>query len=181
MENCYSKIFSLIYDQNGPIGHIGQGTHYSIFRYSTWHSNTLDNYKNPLMHDFCIIWDEDHDIRIMSVIEKIYEQGLLSPVRFIGERKGGITLIIDADLASLSKSVSHEYESNINEISSDYQLHNDSWSANIGFIKDNKFSGHYSGIIQGPHQETDVYLENINNMWKLGHKDFRITKRELTK
>lgn len=177
MKKCYSDFLSVIYDQNSPIGHIGMGTHYSIFRYPTWLSNTLENYKKPLMHDFCVIWDEDHDIRIMSVIEKIYEQGLLSPIRFIGERKGGMTLIIDADFASLGKSVYDEYQNNINKISDNYELHNDSWSVDFGLIKDNNFSGNYSSIIQASHTETDVYLKNIDNMWKIGHKNFQITKR----
>ncbi|WP_233352939.1 hypothetical protein, partial [Vibrio cholerae] len=50
------------------------------------------------IHDFALIWDEDHDTRIIEVIEKLCVQNALSPVRFIGERKGGVTILVDKSL-----------------------------------------------------------------------------------
>lgn len=93
---AYSHLFSCIYDEAEPIGRIGRGTHYSIFRAAEWH----DVMRRPLpvaqVHDFAVVWDEDHDTRVIEVVEKLYMKSLLSPVQFIGERKGSLNVIVAA-------------------------------------------------------------------------------------
>ena len=40
----YSKLFSCLYDEAEPVGSLGRGTHYSIFRSVEW----LDVTRRPL-------------------------------------------------------------------------------------------------------------------------------------
>jgi hypothetical protein len=41
-----------------------------------------------------VIWDEDHDERVIGVVERMYFAGLLHPVLFVGERKGSLTVVL---------------------------------------------------------------------------------------
>lgn len=41
------------------------------------------------------LWDKDHDVRVIEVVEEMYYQGLLASSPAIGERKGAFSSIID--------------------------------------------------------------------------------------
>src|SRR5688572_1906398 len=81
--SVYSKLFACLYDEPAPVGNLGRGTHYSVMRSVEW----LDVVRRPLplpeIHDFAVIWDEDHDSRVIEAVERIYMAGLLSPIQFI--------------------------------------------------------------------------------------------------
>ena len=128
----YSTLFSCLYDEPSPVGNLGRGAHYSIFRSVEW----LDVIREPLIipqvHDFAVIWDEDHDIRVIQVIEAIYMAGLLSPIQFIGERKGTLTIIVAAKFYfAHSKANLDAYIYRLNEISVK-PGHGDSWPSEVG-------------------------------------------------
>jgi len=91
----YSALFNTIYDETQPVGEIGRGTHYSILRAAQSLDLKLEPEIQITAQDFGVIWDEDHDDRIMDVIEELYIQNLLAPILFIGERKGSVTVILD--------------------------------------------------------------------------------------
>src|SRR5260370_21913517 len=92
----YSAFFQTLHDEAKPVGKIGRGTHYSILRAQVWQDERLKPLKKGMLADFAVIWDEDHDERVIEVIEWLYFEGLLSPIRFIGERKGSLTVLLDA-------------------------------------------------------------------------------------
>lgn len=54
-------------------------------------------YKNTKrnFYDFCIIWDEDHDERIIEIVNELNKRKLLSPILFIGERKGNVSIVLN--------------------------------------------------------------------------------------
>jgi hypothetical protein len=98
----YSEYFDTIYDQPKPVGDngalypdmdpgIGRGGHYSICEYR---GGVLDERK----HRFCIVWDEDHDLRVIRFIEDVILEGhnrgpvAITDLAFIGERKGTINI-----------------------------------------------------------------------------------------
>ena len=75
----YSPFFQTLYDEQAPVGHLGRGTHYSVLRAAVFHDELGEilpenRYKGPhaKFHDFAVIWDEDHDKRVIEVIEQIY-------------------------------------------------------------------------------------------------------------
>src|SRR4051812_6684669 len=86
----YSPFFQTLHDETRPVGQLGRGTHYSILRVPIWQDEWLNLLAQGLLLDFAVIWDEDHDARVMEAVEALYFSGLLSPVRFIGERKGSL-------------------------------------------------------------------------------------------
>ena len=116
-----------------------------------------------------MIWDEDHDTRVIEAIEQIYMSGLLSPVQFIGERKGGLTVIVAAKFYYVE---TQNYESLIEDIS---QGLDDPWPANVGSFDRSPGSPHQCFIeylIQADEHRALTYLRNIDSLWNLGTKDY---------
>src|SRR5258708_7952549 len=113
MQMSYSPFFNTLHDETAPVGDLGRGTHYSVMRAITWHDAQLRVLPKASALDFAIIWDEDHDTRVVALVEKMYFEGLLAPVRFVGERKGMFTVLIDPatplgrDRAALEAYVKH--------------------------------------------------------------------------
>lgn len=173
----YSTLFSCLYDESDPIGNLGRGCHYSVFRSVEWLDVTRKPLEKPQIHDFAVIWDEDHDTRIIEVIESIYMAGLLSPVQFIGERKGELTVIVAAKFYFDGDSSEIEaYTQKLNEISMNPK-HGDCWPTKVGMF-DRTSSGPFPhqtelhGIIAATEHRALVYLQNIDSLWALGTKNF---------
>lgn len=169
----YSELFSCIYDEAEPIGQLGRGTHYSVFRCVEW----LDVLRRPLaepeVHTFAIVWDEDHDERVIEAVERIYMAGLLSPVQFIGERKGGLTAIVAAKFYfGRSKSDVGAYERAVEDIT---QSLDDPWPAQLGWFDREPGSrqNEYEALIADNDHRVGLYLANIDSLWKLGGEPYR--------
>ncbi len=134
----YSPFFQTLYDQQEPVGQIGRGTHYSVLR-----AVIFPPLQAPKYHDFAVIWDEDHDTRVIDVIYQIYCMGKLQNFYFFGERKGFFTALPHSpDL----------FGDNI-------EVENDSWN----------FDSHTT-IISDSQESVELYLKSIDMLWKLGSK-----------
>jgi len=170
----YSKLFTCLYDEAAPVGSLGRGTHYSVFRAVEWLDVTRRRLTLPQIHDFAIIWDEDHDTRVIDAVEQIYMAGLLSPVQFIGERKGGLTAIVAARFYFDGSAADTEaYRMAIEAITQDLP---DSWCAAVGSFDREPGSAHqcdYEGIINDREHKVGLYLANIDSLWRLGTYDYR--------
>jgi len=170
----YSNLFTCLYDEPNPIGSIGRGTHYSIFRCVEWLDVTRRPLALPQVHDFAVIWDEDHDTRVIDAIEQIYMAGLLSPVQFIGERKGTLTAIVAARFYFQgSEADTEKYRSAIAAIAQELP---DPWTAHLGSFDRSPGNPHqsiYEGIISDSEHRVGLYLANIDSLWQLGTGDYR--------
>lgn len=171
----YSNLFACLYDEPNPVGQLGRGAHYSVFRSVEW----LDVVRAPLavpqVHDFAVIWDEDHDTRVIDVIEEIYMAGLLSPVQFIGERKGNLSVIVAAKFYwAHSQATLNAYIQQLNKISSSLN-HGDSWQTEVGMFDRSPDSPHQTdlqGLIMADEHRVITYVRNIDSLWNLGTKPF---------
>jgi hypothetical protein len=178
----YSTLFTCLYDEPEPIGHLGRGTHYSIMRTAEWLDVTRKPLAKPEVHDFAVIWDEDHDVRVIEAVERIYMAGLLSPVQFIGERKGSLTVIVAARFYfSGSGAEIKAYERALNDISQDLE---DSWPTTVGSFDRSPISAglgwHQTfaeGLISAEEHRVNLYLTNIDSLWKLGTRPYVLPKR----
>ena len=176
----YSTLFTTLYDEDQPIGFIGRGTHYSVLRSVEWLDVCLEPNSVAEIHDFTVIWDEDHDQRIIQAVEKLYLAGLLSPVQFIGERKGSLTIILAARFRFWGKDEfsQEKYLKKVQELTE--KIHGDYWSVEIGYFDRSIFDGvshqtDFSSIISDDHRKVDTYLRNIDNLFHLGTKKFNYT------
>lgn len=172
----YSTLFSCLHDEPDTYGNLGRGTHYSILRSVEWLDVVRTPLATPQVHDFAVIWDEDHDTRVIDVIEQIYMAGLLSPVQFIGERKGLLTVIVAAKFYyAHDERYIDDYIRQLNDISTGPN-HGDSWPAEVGFFDRNPGSPHQTdlvGLIAADAHRVETYARNIDSLWTLGTKPFK--------
>jgi hypothetical protein len=170
----YSTLISCLYDEPAPIGNLGRGTHYSILRSVEWLDVVRTPLKVPQVHDFAVIWDEDHDTRVIEVIEEIYMAGLLSPVQFIGERKGALTVIVAAKFYYAGSEIClDDYTRQLNDISANAG-NRDHWPTEIGMFDRSPGIIHQTevrGLISAEEHRVITYLRNIDSLWSLGTKD----------
>lgn len=158
----YSPFFQTLHDEEQPVGHLGRGTHYSVLRCVTWHSQYLEPLRKAAFHDFAIIWDEDHDERIIPVIEGLYFQGLLAPALFVGERKGSLTLLTeDSFVKNLSQSSFEAYAASVDETAQPPD--EDYWPTHI-----HSFTQPEGHIINDSEERVALYLNNLRQLWLLG-------------
>jgi hypothetical protein len=157
----YSTFFTTLHDETSPVGMFGRGTHYSVLRAVTWHDSRLNPLPNAELLDFAVIWDEDHDTRVMMVVETMYFDGLLAPVRFIGERKGGLIVLVAPETAAAwdLPSYTQRVEDAVKRSGLD-----DWWNVAVGYVDTE------NSIIGAASEKAAVYLQNIDNLWNLGPK-----------
>jgi hypothetical protein len=108
--------------------------------------------------DFAIIWDEDHDDRVLEPIEKIYLAGLLPHFLVFGERKGGFSAIVTDDSPRISL-----LKEQVNEITQHLTV-GDSWHTMIGTMEEP------GPIISEGDEQVALYLGNIMMLSRLGVK-----------
>jgi hypothetical protein len=159
----YSPFFQTLHDETQPVGHLGRGTHYSILRVPIWHDEWLNPLPQAALLYFAIIWDEDHDERVMVAIEALYFRGLLAPVRFIGERKGSLCVLLEAKAADAWDGATlRHYREAMSDISQSLE---DPWPVTAAQVPGPQYS-----IIHAAPESVTTYLNNIDLLWQLGSK-----------
>jgi hypothetical protein len=163
----YSPFFQTLHDETVPVGNLGGGTQYSVLRVPIW----FDEYLNPLQEgallDFAVIWDEDHDERVIPAIAALHFAALLGPVRFIGERKGSLTVLIDPKaVKAWSPDELENYRAAVSKVS---QSMDDPWTATVDTVL-----GTEHMIVHAPRDHVVGYLKNIEVLWRLGRKPYQL-------
>jgi len=158
----YSHFFQTLHDEKNPVGILGRGTHYSVFRAVVWHDELGKILDKARFHDFAVIWDEDHDERVIQVVERLYQMNLLPMTCFIGERKGCLSLIMNEETKKhLDSSQIKSHERTIKTVTPE----EDYWTVSIMTLSDGNIS-----IINDHNEKVIQYLSTISMLWKLGSK-----------
>jgi len=159
----YSPFFETLNDGSRAGDKLGNGTHHSVLRVPIWHDESLNPLVQASLLDFAVIWDGDHDVRVMDAIEEMYFAGLLSPIRFVGERNGRLTVLLAArTIEAWTKATLRDYGAAVNRIS---QGMCEPWAS----VVDDMFGREHSIIERRP-EEVDAYLDDIQLTWQLGRK-----------
>jgi hypothetical protein len=174
MPSSYSSFFQTLHDETQLVGKLGRGTHYSVLRAPIWQSEFLKPLKQGAFLDFAVIWDEDHDDRVIGVIEDLYFSALLSPVRFSGERKGTLSVLLDEKNVAWDADNFAHYRQRVDDISR-HQC--DPWPAAVEFTYTRSPSLMQPSIIHAEHECVTLYLKNIDMLWELGIKSRRESLR----
>lgn len=158
----YSPFFETLYDETTPVGSLGRGTHYSVFRAMVFH----DEQRMPLpegakFFDFAVIWDEDHDDRLFKPIERLYRSGDLPSFIFLGERKGMFFGLVAPGVIPGRWPAAEDALRLVCQ-----NVHGDSWSIHLA----SKSSPGVGGIINADEKNVVLYLKTIDMLWKLGSK-----------
>lgn len=145
---AYSSLFSVLHDQPEPVGRLGRGTHVSVMRTVVW-------LPDARFHDFCIVWDEDHDRRIIGFVERMIVAQLMSSVLFVGERKGSVTVLTSCPS-------SPGFASAVLAVAQD--VPNDPWGAEV------KCFPEVGTIVNDDLDRVSAYLGGVRALWHLGTK-----------
>lgn len=171
----YSHLLSCLHDQPGPVGRLGRGVHHSVFRSTQWRAIDGDVLSAPRVHDFAVIWDEDHDVRVIGVAERLHLAGLLWPVCFIGERKGSVTLLLDYMAGPEVFADEGVWIDRIREVAS--SAGGDEWRVEIGMFQhlvdadEGTPQTDPAGIIPEPRERVLPYLQAIDALWQVGDRE----------
>jgi hypothetical protein len=170
---AYSQIFSCLHDERNP--ELPSSFHYSVFRSYEYKDVCNKQVHTPLVHDFAVLWDDDHDARVITVAENIYLAGLLSPIQFIGEHKGHITIIFAA-IARFGVQNFEMYQQAVERIAT--KAGDDYWYVKFGFFDkhDREFSSSHQTYLEGitglSAAVEHTHLLSVDDRWKLGTKAF---------
>jgi len=160
----YSEFFQTLHDEQAPVGYLGRGTHYSILRAVVFSDSLAKPLFDARFLDFAVIWDEDHDARIIEPIQKLYFAGLLPHFLMFGERKGILTGVVAPNAAD-AKHLS-EFDGAMNKITQNLES-DDKWLAQaFGLDYPNEHP-----IINDDAQKVRLYLNNLMMLWQLGLKE----------
>ena len=165
-KHVYSPLFATIYDEPAPLGNLGRGAHYSILSAVQWLSPLLDPLGHPSIQRLAVVWDEDHDERIVSVLERAYMQNLLAPVVMVGERKASMTIVVDDSFMPGEEFEFSNYEEEWSEVCDGVLL--DTWSMQI--VRMSEISK--AQIINDDVAKVRAYVQNIALLWNLGHHKY---------
>ena len=172
----YSPHLHCIYDEPAPTGHIGRGTHYSVVQALSWRSEKGELRQQASVQNVAIIWDEDHDERIIPCVEALLMTGLLHAVSMIGERKGGVTIVFNSmSAARLSDKQKRAYREEVTRVINDVvdAKHGDSWAITFGEMTDvpslakDGYEIFHQYLIQDDVHKVDTYVRNINYLWDI--------------
>ncbi|WP_194727361.1 hypothetical protein [Noviherbaspirillum malthae] len=159
----YCPFFHTLYDETRPVGNLGRGTHYSVLRVPTWHDEFLTPLQRGAFLDFAIIWDEDHDERVIDAIQILYLGGLLAPVRYIGERKGSLSVLLDPKVVQIwNRAALEQYRDKVNDVAQSLE---DPWPVIV-----ERANGDQHSIVDSSLENVATYLKNIDILWQLGVK-----------
>ncbi|MFM0503213.1 MULTISPECIES: hypothetical protein [Paraburkholderia] len=132
-----------------------------MLRTPVWQDEFLNRLDRCAFLGFAVIWDEDHDDRVIDAVMALYVSGLLSPVRHIGERKSTLTVLLALDVVrKWEPERLKEYGDGIKDICRcmDYP-----WSAHV-----DSADGHGHSIIHASPEDVALYPKNIDLLWQLG-------------
>ena len=62
----YSEFFQTLHDEVPPYRNFGRGTHYSVLRAVVFGDSEGNLLGNARFQDFAVVWDEDHDERVIE-------------------------------------------------------------------------------------------------------------------
>ena len=157
----YYPFLQTLYDETRPVGNLGRGTHYSVLRAPVWHDELLNRLDRCAFLDFAVIWDENHDGLVIDAIRMFYVAGLLSPIRYIGERRGTLSVILAPDTGRDWETAKlDQYRDEIDDIC---QCLEDPCSVHFDDVDDQQHS-----IIHDSPEKVAIYLKNIDMLWQLG-------------
>lgn len=149
----------------------GDGCHYSIME--TIIPTTIDCSQDPdLLYDklnallinkfrFAIIWDKDHDERVLSVLEGLYAVDLLKHIVIIGEHKGHLTVLVSKHIEN---NVKQDIINVIDCLVSTFVLP-DKWTS---LVYSDLPDDMYTGITQDDNIiDSKRFIQLIISTWKL--------------
>jgi hypothetical protein len=109
--------------------------------------------------DFAVIWDKDHDTRVIKAVENIYRAGFLGSILMIGERQGMLNAIVSEHVQD--PKLLSSLEDKLRAVAK--KMEGDPWSSSLC-----RLEGPNHEIIDDLDHRVSLYLTNLKMLWRLG-------------
>ena len=167
--HTYSTFFTCLHDEDRQVASCLPA--YSVFRAIDSRDVTRKPTDRPRVHDFVVIWDDDHDTRIIAVIEEMLMAGLLPGVQFISEHKGTLSIILASPTYWVNDDL-EEFKAQVSKLSA---AAGDFWIVEVGMIdatEGNMKNLHQCEFLEilGSSDADIAFFFLITKAWKLGTK-----------
>lgn len=169
VSETYPRWLKCVHHEDGPAQPlVGRGTHASIVEAKQRLLTKGPGYRpsSPgLWLRFALVWDEDHDTRIFEVLGRLQQSNLLWPIVCIGERKGGLYMLVDNEAP-----VGEYYENAVASLCEN--VGGDVWCLGIGTVvlgpPFQVVTG--TGLINDSQERVEAYLHELHQEWHLGNR-----------
>lgn len=150
----YSEFFRTEYDQQQNVGALG--AHYSILSLPL-----ISKPDSPVeLQRLAVIWDQDHDERIITLLEAAYFKGLLAPgILYLAEHKGHVTVITNRDFDKAERKRQSRFWQRV----SDEVITGDQFKVELMLEEDYLFD-----LKEELRPLFKTYLDHIDHAWTLG-------------
>ena len=155
IEKTSIPFFNVLYDEPAPTSDFGGGAHVSVYSAIVFPDGKASE------HRFAVIWDRDHDTRILDVVERVYRAGILHNFIFFGERKGH--QLSERSATEKSKGFEDRLHRDLTAAASD--VGGDNWSVKMCGASYAQAAG---DILDASHDQGELYLRYLRMVWKLG-------------
>ncbi len=157
----YSHFFRTEYDEQRDIGVLE--AHHSVLSVPSLNKE----YSALDIQRIAVIWDDDHDERVIPILEAACFKGLLRNVLFIAEHKGAVSIIMHGNAKSfLWKTRQKKWQDICDEV-----IENDEFKIDI--MSKEEYVQTLADSLQPMYEN---YLNHICDVWSLGAHDFYPTK-----
>lgn len=165
-DQSYSTLFACIYDQTGSAAAVGGNPPYSVLRSTQARDRDGRGCRRMTLHDFVVVWDDDHDERVIHVLERLHMAGILWPLVFASENRGNLTLLYQGNL-----DLPPGYEDEVRSICNGDL--GDSWNVRlVPFNRPSVFDFNTDvNAVPGAGENAISYLCSIDRQWKLGLRE----------
>ncbi|MCQ3000710.1 hypothetical protein NLO98_13195 [Pseudomonas syringae] len=148
----YSKFFRTEYDEQYNVGKLG--AHYSVLSFPL----VKDSEKFQLQR-LAVIWDADHDTRVINILEAGFFAGLTRPVVFIAEHKGHVSIITNGDINQSER----DTQTRVWQRISDDVIEDDNFTVEVILEKD-----FIAAQVRGLQKMFETYFNYIDDAWGIG-------------
>lgn len=153
----YSYFFRTEYDEQRDIGVLE--AHHSVLSVPC-----LNKEESGLdVQRIAVIWDEDHDERVIPVLEAGCFKGLLRDVLFIAEHKGAVSIIMNESTKPFARKARQKRWQEI----CDAVVENDEFSVDVMSKEE-----YVQTLVDSLQPMYENYLNHICDVWNLGPHDY---------
>lgn len=174
----HPSLFSCLHEEPAHSNSLDREVHHSVFRAALGLKLNGVRKNKIYVQDFAVLWDEDHDKRVILVAEALLVENMFSHVLFIGEREGSLSLVLNTD--TIGENFDEDrYIKRVEDVccksnGGDYwpcELYGMSRVSSI--LTETYTESNIGGLLNDGEESTLAYLRSIDAVWRLGVKSYK--------
>lgn len=150
------RLLESLYEEKDQVG-FTDGVHHSVLQFASWHNDARKVRKTARVQRVAIVWDPDHDERVLDVADAMYVRGLLAPVLLLSEMKGMLYVALRPNASRLL-----DLEDYRSEVSAAATPDGDSWMVEVI-----PYESRSEALRLMSGERGQCYIDGIDAVWQL--------------